>query len=145
GTLAVILLSIALFRKQLSKGKSIAAVIIAILLTAASLYAFSASNAMNSFLNSLEGDDYTYIEYSMIAKESEGISLSTSSTQQVGLLETDPHSALVKEEVEKRTGAEYKKYGNISTLTHSLDSGDTSVTTLQSSYLELLEENNERF
>lgn len=145
GTLAVILLSIALFRKQLSKGKSIAAVIIAILLTAASLYAFSASNAMNSFLNSLEGDDYTYIEYSMIAKESEGISLSTSSTQQVGLLETDPHSALVKEEVEKRTGAEYTDYGDISSMTDALDNGDTSVITLQSSYLELLEENNERF
>lgn len=141
----VIVLCIALFKKEVSKGRGIAASIIALLMIIANIYAFTASNATNSFLNSFSEDEYSEIEYSIVAKETNDVTLAPSSTQKMGLLATDEHTDLVKPEIEKRTGAEYKDAPEITSLTQALDTGEATAATLQSSYLPLLEENYETF
>lgn len=144
GAIIVIILCIPLFKKKVTKGKGIAASVIALLLIAASLYAVSVSQATNSLLDSLREGEYTYIEYSVIAQEDQQIELAEPG-QQMAILETDEHNELVKAEVDELTQPEYRDYRDPISAAASIVDGEADMAVLRSAYVDVVAENNEEF
>jgi polyisoprenyl-teichoic acid--peptidoglycan teichoic acid transferase len=131
-------------KKTLPAAKSIALSIFSLLLTVLSLYIFSAGSATTSFLDKIQEDGYTTEEYSIIAKKDRGINLSTNN-KSTALLSTDTNNELVKAEVNKKTKTTYKEYAELTSLTAALNTKDADTSAVKSSYVQLLEENNNTF
>lgn len=131
-------------KKKFSTGKSITLNIFSLLIVALSLYTFSAGSATTAFLNQLQDNGYTTEEYSIIAKKDRHINLATSN-KTTGLLATDTNGDLVKTEANKKTKTEYKDCADLTNLTLALDNKAADTSALKSSYVQLLEENNNSF
>jgi LCP family protein required for cell wall assembly len=133
------------FKKHLSAPKSIALNVTSLLLAALALFTFSYSSATSAFLDKIEASGYYTEEYSIIAKKGRNINLATDN-KNTALLATDTNSDLVKTEVTKKSKAtNYKNYAELTTLTNALSTKDTDTAALKSSYVQLLEENNNDF
>lgn len=131
-------------KKTLSFKKGVALSAFSLFATALSLYIFSAGNATTAFLDKVQENGYTTEEYSIIAKKDRHISLG-SGNQQTALLGTDANSDLVKTEVTKKTKAQYKDHPELTSLTIALDNKEADISALKSSYVQLLQENNNAF
>ncbi len=132
-------------KKSLPQKKSIAVVILSLILAIASFYVYGIARSTNTFINNLHGDEYVYEEYNIIAKKDRRISLKASHQQAMGLLKTDSNNNLVKDEINKRTNVEYQEFDNPTSLTVALSSNQTDLATLKSSYVQLLSENHPAF
>lgn len=137
-------LSFTHIKKTLPFPRGIALNIFSLLITAFSLYIFSASSATTAFLDKVQATNYSTEEYSIIAKKDRKIDLARTN-QRTALLATDANKDLVKTEVDKRTKTEYKDYPELTSLTLALNNKEVDSSALKSSYLRLLEENNPYF
>lgn len=131
-------------KKKLSTPRSITLNVFSLLIAALSLYVFSYSNATTAFLDKIQENGYSTEEYSIIAKKDRHIDLATNN-KSTALLATDTNSDLVKAEVTKKSKTEYKNYAELTSLTNALDTKDSDTSALKSSYVQLLEENNNAF
>lgn len=132
------------FKKMLSATKSIALNLFSFLLVALSLYIFSFGNATTAFLDKVQENGYSTEEYSIIAKKDRHINLA-SGNRTTALLATDTNSDLVKTEANKKTKTTYKGYANLTTLVNAISTEEADTSALKSSYVQLLEENNNTF
>jgi len=144
-TIVVLLLSLAHFKKVSTVARSLSLVAVSLLLIVVNIYIYSASSATTTFLKSIEDKGYTYQEYSIIAKKDQHIKLATSHDQHAALLATDTNTDLVKAEVNNRTRTDYKNYSELTSLTVGLDNKEVGMAALKSSYVQLLQENNNPF
>jgi LCP family protein required for cell wall assembly len=131
-------------KKKLPIGNSITLSIFSLLITTLSLFIFSAGNATTAFLDKVQETGYTTEEYSIIAKKDRHIDLAKSN-EHTALLATDTNTDLVKTEVNKKTKTEYKDYAELTSLTNALNTKEADASALQSSYVQLLQENNNTF
>lgn len=136
------LLVYVLWRQRVSRGKKVAAAVFSLLIIAGSLYAAMLSNATSSFLSSIQEKDFQTIEYSIIAKKGQQ---TLEGEHTVALLQTDPNTAAVKEEVAKRTTPTYQDYPEIVSLSQAVRDQTAELATLQTSYYDLLKENDPEF
>lgn len=134
-----LLVFLQLRRKPLSRANSILAIVISLLLITANVYITLVSNATSSFLGSLRGDDYTTIEYSVVAKKDRHIKLS--SPQNVALLGGDTNTEAVKTEVNKKTKPTYQSYADVASVVLALSDQKSDTAAVKSSYLDLMKEN----
>lgn len=141
GGIVVLLLSIPHFKKFVKSFKGVSLIILSLLMITLNTYIFFAGRATNSFLQAIEDKGYAYEDYSIIAKKDRHIALASNNLNS-GLLENDLNTDLVKTEVDKKTKATYKNYSELTSLTMGLNKNETDITTLKSSYVQLLEENN---
>lgn len=141
----IALLCIPHFKKVTSVAKNAVLIIASLLLIALNVYIFSATSATTSFINSIQEDNNTYEEYSIIAKKDQHIKLDSNATLRTSLLATDTNSQLVKAEVSKKTKADYKDYNELTSLTVGMNNKETDVAAIKSSYVQLLQENNPAF
>lgn len=144
-TLVIGFLAYTHFKKKLSPLKSTGLNIFSIFIAALSLYVFSVGMATSSFLDNVQENGFYTEEYSIIAKKDRHIKLSGSDNKTTALLATDTNNDLVKTEVDKRAKTSYKDYAELTTLTNALDTKDSDTSALKSSYVQLLEENNNAF
>lgn len=144
GGIIILFLTLPHFKKFIKGFKSIFLIFLSILLIILNTYIFFAGRATSSFLQAIEDKGYTYEDYSIIAKKDRHIVLENS-TLSSSLLEDDSNNDLVKKEVDKKTNATYKNYAELTSLTLGLDKNETDISTLKSSYVQLLQENNPTF
>lgn len=137
----VVWLLIISFARKLTLRRNIALIAASLAIAIASLYAYTTMNATTRFLDGLQGSNYTYVDYNIVAKRDRHIQLSPGTNQTVGLLKADYDSTAVKDGAKAKTAAQFKSYDDIASLTVSLDKQDTSVAVLSSSQLQLLQEN----
>ena len=130
---------------KLSQIKKISATIISIIMIIFNVYVFFISNDTTSFLNNIQDDNYTYQQYSIIAKTDRQIKLSTHNMQSIGIINTDTDVDLVKSGVNKITDANYNNYDNITNITTALDTKSIDTAVIKNSYLQLLSENYDSF
>ena len=131
-------------KKTLSTPKSVILDIVSLLIVTLSLYVFSIGNATTGFLDKIQETGYSTEEYSIIAKKDRNIDLAKNN-QHTALLATDTNSDLVKTEVNKKTKTEYKDYAELTSLTMALNTQEADTSALKSSYVQLLEDNNNSF
>lgn len=132
------------FKNKLSIPKTILLIIVSILMIIASLYIYSISRTTTGFINKIQNDGYTFVEYNIIAKKDQHIKLGLAEKQSIGLLASD-NNIEVKLEAEKLTKANYVAHDNITSQIVSLDTNQSNLLILSSSYLDLLKENNGTF
>jgi LCP family protein required for cell wall assembly len=133
------------FKKKLSFAWSAAVIILSALAIAASLYTYSVFNSTRELICNIQEVDYSYIEYSVIAKKSKTTEELGSSGQKMGIIDTDSNIDILKTEIDKKFEVKYVNSSNITEITVDLDSGNISLATINSSYLLLLSENYNEF
>lgn len=133
------------FKNKLSIIKTILLIIVSLLMIFVSIYIYSISRSTTSFLNKIQNDGYTFIDYNIIAKKSQHIKLDLAERQTVGILANDENNSAVIAQVNKLTKADYVKLDNITSQTVSLDTNASNMLVLNSSYMDLLKENNDSF
>lgn len=143
-SLAIIPIIYIHFKRTFTKAKSIAFNIFSVLIAILCLYISSANGAVTAFLDNVQENGYYTEEYSIIAKKDRNIDLA-SSNKLTALLATDTNSELVKTEVDKKTKTDYKDYPELTSLTHGLNNKEVDTSALKSSYVRLLEDNNNSF
>lgn len=144
GGIVVLLLTLTHFKKFVLGLKGVFLIILSLLLIGLNFYIFSAGRATTSFLQAIEDKDYTYEEYSIIAKKDRHITLANTNLSSA-LLSNDSNTDLVKTEVNKRAKAAYKEYPELTSLTLGVSKSEVNIATLKSSYIQLLEENDTSF
>lgn len=131
-------------KRKLSTSKSIVLNIFSLLIITLSFYIFSVGNATTTFLDKVQENGYSTEEYSIIAKKDRNIDLANTN-KHTALLATDTNNELVKTEYNKKSKTEYKDYAELTSLTNALSAKEADTSALKSSYVQLLEENNNSF
>lgn len=140
-TTAVVLLTYFGLKGRLSRAKDIALVVCSALLICVNTYVFFVSTNTLSFFNNIQSQNYTYEQYSIIAKKDAQVSLKTSGLS-LATLSTDTNKSLVPAEINKKAKApSYKSYDDLASLTVALTDGQIDAAAIKNSYLQLVEEN----
>ncbi len=143
-SLVIIWLLFLNFKKKLSPRGEISTTLVSALIIVANVYVISTSISTNIFLNSIQEANYTWQEYSIIAKSNQAVNLS-SGVNRMGIINTDVNNDLVRSEVNKQSKVSYVNYDNISGITAALDDKSVNMAVIKSSYLQLLNENYDSF
>jgi len=130
-----------LLKPTLRRRIRIPTIIISLLVIGISLYAYSVSSATTKFLSTIQPDDFTAIEYNLIAKKDRSIELNTPNLQ-TGLLSSDTNNDLVKSKVSELADTTYHEYENPTKLILALEDNSRDTAALQSSNYSLLSEVN---
>jgi LCP family protein required for cell wall assembly len=140
-SLVVIFLVISCFKKTIPPLNNILLILISLLVIVVCANMYSINIATQSFFNNVQEGDYTYEEYSIIAKKDQNIKLAPASQQSMAIIKTDANNNLVKSEVTKYTKANYKDCDELTSLTVALDTKTANTAVINSSYLQLLSDN----
>ena len=133
------------FRKELSAIKSLMLIIASILFIIVSLYAFSASNSLTSFLNNIHGGNYVDIEYDIIAKKDQHVKLGAVTDGSIGVLTVNAKNRAVVSQLNKYTKADIKSFDNVAAQTTNLDDNSVGMLLMSDSQLDLIKENYSSF
>ncbi len=119
--------------------KSIALVVLSLVVLLANGYVYSASTSTNNFLATIQGGDYTLESYSIVTKKDYAVTLKNG--KNVGYLADDANNTQVLKTTRNKTGADQKAYKELASLTVGLDDRSTDMVVMRSSLLPLLKEN----
>jgi LCP family protein required for cell wall assembly len=133
------------FKKSVTPIRSVIVIGLSLLTICASLYTYSVFSSTRSLLDKIQENNYTYIEYSVIAKKDRTFDVSTHDSQKMGVINTDLNLDLLKSSISKEFNADYVDCSNLTEITVALDSGDIKLATVNSSYVQLLSENYNKF
>ena len=120
-------------------GKSIALVLVSLLVVLANGYAYSVSKSTNDFLVNVQGNQYTSESYSIVTKRDYPVTLQHNNA--IGYLADDPNNTLVLKTTQARTNAGPHPSAELASLTLALDDRTVDTLVLRSSLLPLLGEN----
>ncbi len=142
-TAAVVYLQLA---KKLAAKKTVILGILSIVMILGNIGIYTAGMMTSSLLNSVQGPQVSYDEYSIVAIKANQIKLSTPG-QTVGFLNSDTVNADVKPEAAKHTDAAARDFTDPTSMFVSLQGGEIQLATFKSSYLTVLKElnNNELY
>ena len=143
--LIVLFITLTRLKGKLSPKKNIALTIASLIIILVNIFVISASVATSTFINGIQEKNYTYEEYNIIAKKDRHIVIDISKKQSLGILKTDVNNDLVKTELQNKVNADYKEYNDLTSATMALDSHETDMAVINSSYTQLLQENNNTF
>lgn len=139
--LIVAALTIMSFKRVLPAGKSMALICCSVLLSLGGAYVYNASNTANSFISSIQADNYTYEEYSIVAKKDSSVALTADAKLTLGTLGIDANKDLATTEVTNKTPASYKNYNELASLTVALNKNEINGAVLKNAYVQLLKDN----
>jgi LCP family protein required for cell wall assembly len=126
---------------RISKKVRIVLLVLALIGSILNLYVYSVGMATSSFLKSTQQQTQSYEEYSIVALKANNISLATPN-QTTGILSSEPEVAKVQTEATKLTKAAFAKYNDPTSMVLSLQNNDAKMVIFKSSYMRLLQEQN---
>ena len=132
--------------KKLALKKTVILGVLSIVMILGNIGIFTAGMVTSNLLNSVQGPQISYDEYSIVALKANQIKLDTPG-QTVGFLNSDTTNDLVKPEAAKHTAATPRDFGDPTSMFVSLQGGEIQMATFKSSYLNVLKElnNNELY
>lgn len=132
--------------KKLSIKKTVVLGILSIVMILGNIGLFTAGMVTSNLLNSVQGPQISYDEYSIVALKANQIKLDTPG-QTVGFLNSDTTNELVKPEAAKHTAATPRDFADPTSMFVSLQGGEIQMATFKSSYLSVLKDlnNNELY
>lgn len=129
------------FMRSLPLDKSLTLMTCSVLISVGGFYVYSVSSATSNFISSIQAEDYTYEEYSIIAKKDAQISITPDSKLTVGTLSIDQNNNLATAELAKKTSVDYKNYSELASITVALNKNEINSAILKTPYVQLLKEN----
>ena len=120
--------------------KSIALILLSLLIITANSYAYFVSASTYNFFNSIQSESYTIESYSIIAKNNSAVGLK-SSNKLIGYIQDDANNDAVLQVVKSKTSATPKSYGELASLCDAIDAKNADTAVLRTSYLIILKEN----
>ncbi len=120
--------------------QKLALIMASLIVITASLQVAMLGSAASNFLAGLQSGQYSYEEYSIIAKKGNGVELNKNNTS-IGHLDGDINTNAVITEVKTLSSATPTPKDDIASLTSALTKNDVSTDVLRSSYMPMLQEN----
>ena len=118
-------------------------VLAGMLLVLVNIHAYSSSRSVDSFLNAVQQPNVSYVEYTVIAKKDQGVSLD--SARSVGMIGTDALYDKSSKALADITAAPQSSYDNLTVLTERLNDGGIELAAIRKANLDVLQENYREF
>lgn len=126
--------------RRISKRVRIVLLALALIGTLLNIYVYTVGMATSSFLKSTQ-QTQSYEEYSIVALKANNISLVTQN-QKTGILKSEQDVSKVQAEASKQTKAAFTQFDDPTSMVLSLQNNDAKMVIFKSSYVRLLQEQN---
>ncbi len=132
-----------LLRKPRVLWKSIALIVVGVLIVIMNIYAYAGGRAVDLFVSRVQQPNVSYVEYAVITKKDRAVTVDSATT--VGMVGTDSLHEASSRALSDVTPAAQSSYDNTTTLTEALGDGTVELASIRQANLDMLRENYQQF